>query len=291
MCLIVTKPKGVPLPKRKLFKQWFDSHDDGFGLAFTKPNGKAHILKGAMTEKEMITLLSRLPSLLNGQKAADVAMIFHFRQATDGSVTPANCHPFPISKKEKVLASLDVETNCALVHNGIVWDYASAGYPNLTGKTDTQRFIEEILADLGGNLFSLPVQKLIAGYSDNSRFALLSKKGITLIGQFIKENGLYFSNGGYKFTAPAPSFKTYGRYQDSPNYKGYQQGYGKEGFIESTSAIQRWGKTCDFCEVGGHVLYSIPNDSSAVCFECYAIMEGQAPTMDELCYSPPWETP
>lgn len=264
MCLIVAKPSGVPMPNKKNLKAWFKTHPDGFGLAYLH-EGRVHIVKGAMTSRAMCRLINKVRIELKGTSLDDLDLLLHFRQATNGQIEPKNCHPFPITSKENALSSLEVETDIAVAHNGIIWDYSTYykeewTYPE-TDKTDTQEFIEDYLVGLGSNIWNPAVQKLIEAYTE-SKFALLSSKGITYIGQFITDGGLLYSNGGYK----------------PPVYLYEEDTWKDEGYEYSPQRI------CEFCEQPAPALYCPPKCDSLVCQGCFVVLEGRQPREEDLDY-------
>ena len=268
MCLIVAKPAGINMPSKRRLKFWFRGHPDGFGFAYLNA-GVVHIVKGAMTKREMFQLLGKAQEKLGEVRLANVDVLLHFRQATKGSICPSNCHPFPLTKDEKDLSALEIEASCAVTHNGIIFDYSYWGgvsysepaffYQKGQGesKTDTQQFIEDYLVDLKSALWNLAVQKLLVS-ATFSKFALLSKKGITYIGEFIEDGGCYYSNLGYKKPAKLGSKPM--SYIDR---------------CELGVLDEHRGSTCEFCEQSVYVRY--PLNSSLVCFACFERLEGISP--------------
>lgn len=274
MCLIVAKPKGVKMPKRKRIRDWFESHPDGFGLAF-QHNGSVRILKGALTIEEAFEILDKMVYYLGSKSPREVDVIMHFRVATAGVITPANCHPFPITAEQEKLGSLDLLSENALAHNGMITGYGYTtytykggvfGYTEPTGtKTDTQKFIEDYLVALGKHLWLPAVQALIEKCT-SSKFAILSNIGIVYIGQFIEENGLKFSNIGYKANpanAPMVAYKPFGVYNQDE--------------------VAQWN-TCCSCLSETDLLYSIPGDESEVCASCFSRYVGRFPEVEERVY-------
>lgn len=65
-----------------------------------------------------------LEALLDALNAAAIqerdTVIYHFRIATSGGITPANCHPFPVSANVNDLKSLTIACKAAFVHNGVL---------------------------------------------------------------------------------------------------------------------------------------------------------------------------
>lgn len=226
MCLIVAKPAGIAIPKISSLNDWFHTHSDGMGIAFKDPTGFIRILKGGMTTLDMFTIMGKAQEYVAPLSLSDVDMVIHFRQATEGSICPANTHPYPVVADEKSLSSINVLTDVALAHNGIIWDYSTYTkgkwqFNTTSNKTDTQSFIEEHLVGLGKSLWNESVQSLIEVYTD-SKFALLSKRGITYIGKFISDGGLQFSNGTY--TTPRPTVGVVEHYPEQKRLNLYGAG-------------------------------------------------------------------
>lgn len=291
MCLIVTKPSGVAMPSKRKLKAWFSSHPDGFGLAYLY-EGRVRIVKGAMSARAMLKLVKKLRQDLNAIELEALDIIFHFRQATDGQITSQNCHPFPITDDKDALASLNVEANIALVHNGVIVEYSSYYKTEwwkepTTPKTDTQEFIEDYLTGMGEDIWNTSVQALIKAFT-GSKFALLSSKGITYIGDFIEEGGYFYSNLGYKPVAVTKTYPITVYHSKHTEAQGEDETYvtkwkkiGSSG-TETKYISSDFGQRCEFCDQYVSVLYAPPNDESLVCRDCYTTLEGRAPNIDDM---------
>lgn len=205
MCLIIMKPRHHPLPSAKIIKQSFQNNKDGFGLAYTHRGDDAvHIRKGAMTLADANAMLNAVPNPFE----ADILM--HFRFATEGRVWEGNCHPFPITKRIRDLVALDLSCRLAIAHNGIIFDLAgklhietqplNPYHSSLQAEfSDTQLFIQNYLALIGEGILNKGVGRLIQDYTE-SKFAILAPQRIVLIGDFIEDDGIYYSNTGYKYS-------------------------------------------------------------------------------------------
>ena len=95
MCIIAIKKKNKELPDEEIFQTMFKNNSDGAGFMYNH-NGKVIIQKGYMTYEEFKEALNKLCTKVD---AYTTAIVFHFRIATHGSVSPALCHPFPLSHK------------------------------------------------------------------------------------------------------------------------------------------------------------------------------------------------
>lgn len=273
MCLIVAKPKGIRMPKGKKLRQWFNSYPDGFGIAFQYQN-RVRLLKGAMDVEQMFVLIDKMRHSLNGNNTNNIDIVFQFRLAVTGSVCPKYCHPFPITCNQQELDSLDTITNAAIAHNGVISEYNPLYNVNYLGRkqlgkdiNDAQEFIKDYLVDLGEDLWHPPVQKLIEVHT-NSKFALLSNKGIAFIGDFIEDNGCWYSNSGYLSSKPfewVPSDLRLPLYTE----------------IEDTS----WGVLCAGCQQYYQFLFQPAEDEgSLLCEECFRHFYNRPPTADEQIY-------
>jgi len=221
MCLIIYKPAGEPLPPDREMAEAIDTNKDGFGYMYLDSN-KVHIIKGAMNPKEAEDLLKKLPK---GIKT--MPMVLHFRTASHGSISPQNCHPYPISSDEGELSKLEIECNTGIAHNGnvptsFVTVSSTHRCLNITDDkdelSDTALFVKEFLAPMGKALFNHLVLRMLI---ITGKIALLdSKRGCTLIGEFIKDNKRFYSNSTYK----------------EISYPYYQNGNGKGKFISPAGA-------------------------------------------------------
>lgn len=205
MCLIIAKPAGVSMPTTKTIENaWYNNYD-GFGLAYALPDEPVTILKGAMTQTARDLLIKQIP------KPIESNIIMHFRFATQGAIIPEACHPYPVSSSIRKLASLNMTCPIALAHNGIILDTSAKSSFTIKGVksenvsfkedwwlSDTQLFIREYVAPLGKTIFHKGVKKLLYAYAGNSKFAFITPDGIFLLGEFVKDRGIYYSNDGYK---------------------------------------------------------------------------------------------
>lgn len=225
MCLIVVKPKGSKL-NESLIPEWYQRNPHGAGLMYLQNDKRVRILKGAMNVTQIYQYLD-IARKQTGKSLTDINLVLHLRFATDGSVNPSNCHPFPVTHDEKIMASTHVIADVGLAHNGVISDLST--YRRTTkktkladDKTDTQRFIEKYLVEMKHQEYrSLGVRKLIRVYT-NSKFAIMDSKGILTIGDFIKDEGCLYSNTGYKPYRPEP-IRTYTPATVSDNWNKWYQ--------------------------------------------------------------------
>jgi len=259
MCLIIAKPAGVPMPSKKHLKKVFDHYGDGYGVAF-QHLGQVRLLKGAMTQHEMFNLHDRMKKILSPISPNDVNIVMQWRQAVTGSVWRKYCHPFPISSRQEELDSLDVVCHSTLAHNGVIWDY-NKQY-NLGDINDAQEFIKDYLVGMGSAICNPSVGKLIGEYTE-SKFAVLDNKGIYIIGKFLDEKGLYYSNDYYKY--PKTTY-----YYSSKQYQ--DEWYGDGAYGNRLQAKPGGYYKCDCCEAYGTNVAWDDLEEMNLCSECYQYM-------------------
>jgi len=249
MCIIASKPQGIPLPSLKVLKHCWQSNPDGAGFCYIRQGQDAvTIQKGFMKFKTFY-------SALESAKLTDKdAVILHFRIATHGLVDGGNCHPFPISASPDDLRSLSIKTSISVAHNGIF-----GGMPAHTILSDTQKFVSKIMSNrhVINGINSSAVQELLRGYcGDSSKLAILTPKSHIHIGKFIEEDGMLYSNHGYK------------PYNNS--YINKNTGYYNTCSAGKTTA----SRTCAYCEATTNVHY-YTNLCTNLCDSCasYHLLE------------------
>lgn len=225
MCIIVVKPQGKePLPVQTISACW-ENNPDGAGFVIHKPGHDSLLIqKGFMA----------LDLLLDALDASDIhasdTVIYHFRIATSGGITPANYHPFPISDKVKDLKTLTIACKIAFVHNGIL----GKGSKDLS---DTQLYVLNTLSRYGsikGNLHK--IRKDTAG----SRTAILNADGqLWLTGHWIEKDGYHFSNETYTYQNWWYGFEWY----DTPDT--CERCHSKQLLVKRNGIL-----FCDHCHTG-----------------------------------------
>lgn len=195
MCIIVYKPQGIIMPKNNILENCFDSNPDGAGYMYQDYNSKKVIInKGFMSFDSFITTIENLS---NNIDITAVNLVMHFRYATQGSIIPENSHPFPITDKVKNLKALSITVNTAMVHNGII-PFCS-DYNNKNKLSDTQIFIKDYLSKMNNSILFNPAVLALIEESTNSKFIFMNNNNkIELIGRFIEDRGIYYSNDTYK---------------------------------------------------------------------------------------------
>ena len=121
MCLIVYMPPGKRLPINEL-ENGRRQNRDGFGIMYHDPSSDSVVVvkNNNSTEKGFRSAYLNVPN--------DVAMVVHFRMATQGAVSMANQHPFLIL--DKATDGIDL----FMVHNGMIDGFDGPEYdPNFYG--------------------------------------------------------------------------------------------------------------------------------------------------------------
>jgi len=212
MCLIIAKSKGLPFPPKSDMKRWFNKYPDGVGIAFQEGD-RVRVIKGAMSRRSMHKLVSTANHYIHkqGKQMEDVDLIIQFRAAVTGKVCKEFCHPFPISPNQADLDSLNVVTNAALAHNGVISMYSNYysvasvyTYYDMGDVNDAQEFIKDYICHLDQSTLTDPTIMDMISTLTYSKFALLDASGIHYMGKFIEDGGYYYSNDGYKPYVPKP---------------------------------------------------------------------------------------
>ncbi|MCE5220110.1 MAG: class II glutamine amidotransferase [Clostridium sp.] len=174
----------------------FDSNPDGVGLMYQDNNSnKVIIQKGFMSFDDLITAVKNLNSKID---ITANNIVLHFRYATQGSITEANTHPFPITANIKELKQTTITTNTAMVHNGII-PFCS-DYNSMNKLSDTQIFIRDYLSKMDNRTIFNPAVLALIEELTNSKFIFMDNSRVKMLGRFIEDKGIYYSNDTYKKT-------------------------------------------------------------------------------------------
>ena len=197
MCIIVYKPKGIKMPDRKQLKVCWSNNPDGAGYMYPS-NDQVIIKKGFMTFDEFYKNL--IYDYTRYTKNTD--FVLHFRISTQGGVNKQCCHPFPLSRRMDDLKCTRAKSKIGIAHNGIIDLTAeSYHYKQTVTYSDTMKFITDYLSLIIKDRFfykNPDTLELIERLAD-SKLAIMDETGhTTLIGEFEKCNGVYYSNEYYK---------------------------------------------------------------------------------------------
>ena len=220
MCIIVSKAKGLDIPEEKILQRCFNTNSDGAGLMYVK-DGKIQIEKGYMTYADFKNRLDELNKLydLRGK-----SLVMHFRITTSGGTNPHNCHPFPISNSPIELKSTNIITEeVAVAHNGIINAYSYVKENDVL--SDTQLFIQKCIypiMQLQKDFYkNKSIMSMFGDIINNSRLCFLDKEeNLYYVGDWISDNGIMYSNSGYK-----PTLSYYSSLYNFDNYEDEEEDY------------------------------------------------------------------
>jgi hypothetical protein len=195
MCVIASKPIGIEIPSDDMIAKMWQTNPDGAGFMYTLKK-RVYIEKGFMNLKEFTNAIAGLEKRLrkHNEDIKNIPLVMHFRITTHGGTSAPNTHPFPISPDRTLLTSLDITTELAMAHNGIINSVSAFG-----DLSDTQTYIQDVLSPLhayDGSFYKNPhMQTLMENTIDGSRLVFLDKFGaLTYIGDWKEKDGMYFSN-------------------------------------------------------------------------------------------------
>ena len=191
MCIICVSPQNVRQPGKATIAAMFDHNPHGAGYMFAR-NGKVHIRKGFMSPTALLNALKH-------ERFTDAdPVVYHFRISTQAGVGPQMTHPFPLSNRPAHMKALDVDCRCGVAHNGII---RLTSDPGNREYSDTAIFITDYLTKIiqrPSDLRNTKRLELIWQLA-KSKFAIMDGKGyIATIGEFVKEDGLLYSNTSYQ---------------------------------------------------------------------------------------------
>ena len=222
MCVIVAKQKGATLPTKEILKNCFENNSDGCGFMY---ESKGHVIihKGFMNFNEFYKSVKRAYKTKN---LKDKNLVMHFRIGTSGGIKVTTTHPFPVTNDTNELEKLQTTCDLGMVHNGIISDYA---YKD-NKFSDTQNYIRDFvypLYNLNKKFLSHASIVKILEKSSGSKLCFLDKDdNLTLVGDFIEENGVYYSNDSY-------SYKNTWTYNYNKNFKyDYYDDYYDEDYYK-----------------------------------------------------------
>ena len=196
MCIIFSKPAGVAFPSIVTLRACWERNPHGAGFAVA--TGKhVYIRKGFMTWDEFATI--------DFDRLADHACVFHFRYATHGSVSPGNCHPFPVTGN---LKRTDATVDVAVAHNGVILGQQTSK----KDYSDTMCYVENVIAPYynrckgKGKMYTSGKRKAQLLSETHSKWTFLYGDGtIVNIGDGIEYDGVWYSNAGFRaYTASKP---------------------------------------------------------------------------------------
>lgn len=196
MCIIVAKNAGVEMPSDETLKACWNKNPDGAGFMYAA-NGSVTIEKGFMSFESFRTAIKNLGRQYD---LAALPLVMHFRIGTHGANDARNTHPFPITHDAAELGTSRIVTRRgALAHNGII--DLCAGHDKADPVSDTFRFVRDYASRLIEAADAIKddwVQTVLFELA-GSKLTLLHPDGtIVNLGSFIEEDGVWYSNSGYR---------------------------------------------------------------------------------------------
>jgi predicted glutamine amidotransferase len=180
----------------KEFENCDDSNGDGIGFGFNK-KGKQYYVKGFMDLESAWEFYKKLPE--------KVAHVVHFRLGTAGGNIPQLTHPFICDERSPLFLEHTTEKPL-LFHNGMAlrWEMDAE-----TEKIPVHNYMSDtrMLAILLGK-YGIENKKTILRPS-YGKFIILDKGKATLMGEFIYDKGVYFSNNNFKYSFKSLRKKSY----------------------------------------------------------------------------------
>lgn len=228
MCIAVFKPMGERFPTKTEFKTMFKNNPDGAGFMFADGD-KVIIKKGFMSFGQFWQAFKPYKDM------NDRAFAFHFRIATHGGVSRSMCQPFPYTDNTRELKRLETRAPLGIAHNGMIPITDDA-----RKISDTALFIQKYLTRIVRTPHNIKQVDLdIVEACIDSKMILLQASGNAyLIGKFIHDDGVYFSNASYlcpySYTAKSASkSKAYSLYSyDYDDDAEYWKQYGYNNYEE-----------------------------------------------------------
>lgn len=185
---------------RKMTFEEFDNCDmangDGIGFGFMK-KGKQYLVKGFMNINDAWDFYKKIPN--------NVSHIVHFRLGTAGDNIPQLTHPFICSDVSPLYLE-HLTDDPLLFHNGMAlrWeDDAKTERIPVTSRMSDTRMLAILLGKYG-----VENKKTILK-SNYGKFIILNKGKATLMGDFIFDKGIYYSNSHYKYSFRSLRKKSY----------------------------------------------------------------------------------
>lgn len=187
MCIIVMKPKGVNMPNEQILFNCWKNNYHGAGISIVDEyNNTIVTKKGFMNFEDLCSYLEEMERVFC---LKDSAVLMHFRLVSVGKICKEQCHPFPISKKFKDTEKTIYESNKVFAHNGTLL------IKTKKEMSDTQTFAYKYIPYLNKK----ELHDIIYEYGYNKLCILKNNGKFDLVGKFIKDNKIYYSNGSYSY--------------------------------------------------------------------------------------------
>ena len=257
MCIAIVKPKNADFPTMKQLENCFNSNYHGAGFMYSDGENLV-IKKGFMTFEDFKT------AYLKENISKDKLVFFHFRIATHGLRDGGNTHPFPIVKDASIMRQEELKfKGFGMIHNGVFSyrDYEFKNYGSSEYISDTMLFGMKIAEKLSFKYKTANTEEeAVACYLKSKDKTLIDvieneigynkvaimneKEEYVKFGNWIEDNGVFYSNDDYNYSG---NYYGCGYYNDYSNY-GLEcccccQEYIDEDCMEETTS----GMMCKTC--------------------------------------------
>ena len=272
MCLLTFIPEYTDINLEHL-SNGAENNPDGFGWAIH--TGRAIASHSGLNYDAVVD------RFIEARKTHKGHALFHSRITTHGGTSLDNCHPFQVGR----------DGQSVVAHNGMLPIDAKGG------KSDTRIFAEELFPSWGGvaTLNSKKMRKRLAKFASGSKLVFLSANpDVNHDFVIINEkdghwaDGVWWSNGSYKYGRPARSYSYGGAwYTDGYITKHSGKVYlpddeSPEWWVDSTNGVQDvtfvdehgeevWGEiwTCAHCGAEEYINdMTINTDAALACYSC-----------------------
>lgn len=224
MCIIIAKGKKDRLPTREELEKSFNRNGDGAGFMYVD-KGQVVVDKGYMTFNAFYKHYEKLLAKYN--KFENKSLVIHMRIGTSGTNTKENTHPYIITNRVDLLHKTFIKSDIGIAHNGVITDYTPKDSKH--DINDTQLFIGTYLYALYYNYkYFYKNSYILKGIEKitNSKFAILDKNDdLYLIGDFITDNKLNFSNTSYMSYTYKSKYAYNDLYDDYYYLHRFEKGY------------------------------------------------------------------
>lgn len=214
MCIIVAKPAGAKMPDKKIIENCFYNNPDGAGIMLNH-NGKVYGFKGFMSLEAFNAKLAQLEKKYGKLTGKNVVM--HFRIGTHGANIAANTHPFPVVSSYKSMRELEWVSGLGMAHNGIIDCVSRHIDVKKENVSDTMVFIKRVVNPIASKANLIKSDKLLEAIwlASDSKLAFMDGQGgLKVLGDFVYQDGIYYSNTSYSHIKQQYSYKYYGGWND-----------------------------------------------------------------------------
>ena len=195
MCIIVAKKAGAKFPTDKIIENCWEGNSDGAGIAWVQGN-KVKVRKGFMKLASLKRFIKQLQRKVN---LDETDVVLHFRITSVGETLAKMTHPFRIdTDDDKRRTLLSMEGKSFVFHNGTI-----TGVKKFEKTySDTFSFTKGVLQPLYSMnkrfQYDNRCVELIETVINGDKLAFITPEGIKLIGEFVVDKDIYYSNYGYE---------------------------------------------------------------------------------------------